>query len=48
VKAENLRPLFEEARALLGGFADISVRHVPREENEAADEMSNRAIDQRL
>ena len=48
VKAENLRPLFDEARTLLAGFADISVRHVPREENEAADEMSNRAIDQRM
>jgi ribonuclease HI len=48
VKADNLRPLHEEARALLGGFSEIKVNHVPREQNEAADEMSNRAIDQRL
>jgi ribonuclease HI len=48
VKAANLRPLFEEARQLLAGFPGVSLRHVPREENEAADEMSNRAIDERL
>jgi ribonuclease HI len=48
VKAENLKPLHEEARSILATFADVSVSHVPREENEAADEMSNRAIDQRL
>ncbi len=48
VKAENLRPLFEEARQLLAGFPGVALRHVPREENEAADEMSNRAIDERL
>lgn len=48
VKAEHLRPLYDEARALLGGFAHAAVSHIPREQNEAADEMSNRAIDQRL
>jgi ribonuclease HI len=48
VKAENLKPLNEEARALLKAFPGATLRHVPREENEAADEMSNRAIDERL
>ncbi len=48
VKAENLRPLFEEARQLLAAFPRVQLRHVPREENQAADEMSNRAIDERL
>jgi ribonuclease HI len=48
VKADHLRPLHDEARALLQGFDQIEVRHIPREENEAADEMSNRAIDLRL
>ncbi len=48
VKAENLRPLFEEARQLLKAFPEVTLRHIRREENEAADEMSNRAIDQRL
>jgi ribonuclease HI len=48
VKAEHLRPLHDEARTLLQGFSFIEVRHIPREENEAADAMSNRAIDERL
>jgi ribonuclease HI len=48
VKADHLRPLHDEAKALLGGFSFIEVRHIPREENEQADAMSNRAIDERL
>jgi ribonuclease HI len=48
VKAEHLRPLHDEARALLQGFQWIQVRHIPREENAEADAMSNRAIDERL
>jgi ribonuclease HI len=48
VKAEHLKPLHLEAEALLKGFTDVSVRHIPREENADADAMSNRAIDERL
>jgi ribonuclease HI len=48
VKAEHLRPLHDEARALLRGFSEVEVRHIPREENAQADLMSNRAIDERL
>jgi ribonuclease HI len=48
VKAEHLRPLHDEAQALLRAFPDVNVAHIPREENAAADEMSNRAIDERL
>jgi ribonuclease HI len=48
VKAEHLRPLHDEARALLKGFTEVQVTHVPREENAQADLMSNRAIDERL
>ena len=48
VKAEHLKPLHDEARTLLKGFAAIEVRHIPREENAQADAMSNRAIDERL
>jgi ribonuclease HI len=48
VKADHLKPLHLEAEALLKGFAEVTVRHIPREENEAADAMSNRAIDERL
>jgi ribonuclease HI len=48
VKADHLRPLHDEATALLKGFSFIQIRHIPREENKAADAMSNRAIDERL
>ena len=48
VKADHLQPLHDEAKALLKAFDVIDVRHIPREENEAADEMSNKAIDLRL
>ena len=48
VKAEHLKPLHLEAEALLKGFTDVTLRHIPREENAAADAMSNRAIDERL
>jgi len=48
VKNERLKELFGEAKRLLRGFDEVSLRHVPREENELADEMSNRAIDERM
>ncbi|HYO69224.1 MAG TPA: ribonuclease HI family protein [Archangium sp.] len=48
VKSPTLRPLYEEASALLGQFSRVKLAHVPREKNKAADEMSNRAIDERM
>lgn len=48
VKAEHLKPLHDEAKALLQAFTEIEIRHIPREENAQADAMSNRAIDERL
>lgn len=48
VKSTSLRPLYEEALVLLNDFERVKFVHVPREMNRAADEMSNRAIDERL
>ncbi len=48
LRNEGLRPLYDEARSLARRFAAITFRHIPREENQAADEMSNRAIDERM
>lgn len=48
VKSATLRPLFEQARGLLRQFPRYTLTHIPREENGAADEMSNRAIDERM
>ena len=48
VKSPSLRPLYDEAVKLLNDFSRVKLVHVPREMNKAADEMSNRAIDERL
>jgi len=48
VRNPGLRPLFEQAKKLLGQFRKVRIEHVPREQNALADEMSNRAIDERL
>jgi ribonuclease HI len=48
VKSPTLRPLYDEAVQLLKGFAKVRLVHVPREMNKDADEMSNRAIDERM
>ena len=48
VKSPTLRPLYDEAVALLRHFPRVKLTHVPREKNKAADEMSNRAIDERM
>ncbi len=47
VKSANLKPLYQQARALARGFDSISFTHVPRAQNAEADRLSNLAIDQR-
>jgi ribonuclease HI len=48
VKNAALKVLHAKAKALLRSFGRVDLRHVPREENGLADEMSNRAIDERM
>jgi ribonuclease HI len=48
VRHAGLRPLHAEALRLLRSFDRYDLRHVPREENSLADEMSNRAIDEEM
>jgi len=48
VRSKGLLPLWQRARELLGRFDRVRLAHVPREKNREADEMSNRAIDERL
>lgn len=48
VKSPSLRPLYEEAVKLLNDFSRVKLVHVPRNMNADADEMSNRAIDERM
>lgn len=45
VKQAHLRPLYEEARALLSDYAEVDLAHVPREENIVADALVNAALD---
>ncbi|RUO87551.1 reverse transcriptase-like protein [Corallococcus sp. AB018] len=48
VKSPTLKPLFQEAQKLLATFGKVRLAHVPRAQNAEADEMSNRAIDERM
>jgi len=45
VRAANLRPLWEEARGLVGRFKSVRLEWVPREENEAADAAARAALE---
>ena len=45
VKSPDLKPLFEQAKRLLGGFADWRIQHVLRDKNQRADELANLAMD---
>lgn len=47
VKNEGLKPLHRRARTLLAEFASHTVNHVRREQNAAADDMANEAMDKR-
>ena len=46
IKHPGLIPLALRAAELLASFPERGIRHVPRDENAAADELSNRAIDE--
>lgn len=47
VGAENLVPLYEEARELVNQFDYFEIRHVKRSKNEGADDLANEALDER-
>jgi ribonuclease HI len=44
VKAPHLKPLWKRARDAASKFQSVSFVHVPREENNAADGLANRAV----
>jgi ribonuclease HI len=47
VKHPVLIPLFEKARKRMGSFDRVTVTHVPRKENTAADKLANAELDGR-
>lgn len=48
IKHPGLRPFYDRAKLLLKHFDRVTLQHVRRELNGQADEMSNRAIDERM
>ncbi len=45
VKSPGLKPLYDEARKLIGRFARVDLAHVRRELNIEADRLANQGID---
>ena len=45
VKSPDLKPLFNRAREMVARLEHVPIRHVPREQNTAADELANQALD---
>ena len=45
VKSPGLKPLYDEARKLLGQFASVKLTHIRRELNGEADRLANQGID---
>lgn len=46
VRNDGLKPLHQEAQKMAGRFRRFAIRHVPREENMAADAVVNKALDE--
>ena len=46
VKKPELKPLYDEAKKLLGGFEDVEIAYNERESNRGADDLANRALDE--
>lgn len=48
VKHPNIAPLYKQAEHLISAFRQVSIRHIPREENRGADKLANKAIKEAL
>lgn len=47
IRAQNLLPLFREAKSLVARLNRFDIKHIPRKGNARADELANRALDER-
>jgi len=45
VRSPDLKPLYDQARALIARLDSFSIRHVYREQNREADRLANKAMD---
>lgn len=48
VKSPNIIGLYDQACRLMAGFKEISLRHIPREENKGADKLATKAVKEAL
>lgn len=48
VKHPNIVPLYKQAEHLISAFRQVSIKHIPREENRGADKLANKAIKEAL
>ncbi len=44
VKSPNIAGLYAQAQSLLGGFKEVSIQHIPREQNAHADRLATQAV----
>jgi len=47
VKADNIRALYEKAKALMSQLKNVKVRHVPRKKNKEADRLVHQTLRKR-
>ena len=48
VKSANIIGLYTQALNLLSGFKEVSIKHIPREENAFADKLATQAVKEAL
>jgi len=48
VKSPSIIGLYNQAVHLLSGFKQVSIKHIPREENRGADKLANEAVKKAL
>lgn len=48
VRSSNIANLYKRAKHLIQTFDEVTVKHIPREENKEADKLANQAIDEYL
>ncbi len=44
IKSVNILGLYNQALGLMSGFKQVSIKHIPREENRGADKLASKAV----
>ncbi len=48
IKSANILGLYNQAMHLMSAFKEVSIKHIPREENRGADKLANKAVKEAL